>query len=77
MSGIAISTPIDPPLRAVRVRFQLGGRDAAWTELEARVVRSEARDRGHLSTLWGMRLQPMDLGTRTRVRGFVVSKLRN
>ncbi|PRQ03355.1 PilZ domain protein [Enhygromyxa salina] len=75
-TGLALVTPIRAPLRVIRVRFQLGSREAAWTEVEASVVRSYEWGDGQ-NHVWALRLQPMDLGTRTRVRGFLAAQQRN
>jgi hypothetical protein len=76
-SGLALLTPEPAPLRAVRVRFQLGSRDAAWTEVEGMVVRTQRWDEQGSTQLWGLRFAPLDLGTRTRLRGFVSTRLRD
>ncbi|NVB39783.1 PilZ domain-containing protein [Pseudenhygromyxa sp. WMMC2535] len=70
-TGLALVTTVGPPAGIVRVRFRLGSRDAAWTEVDARVVRATDWDVAGERKIWGMKLQPMDLGTRTRLRGFV------
>lgn len=76
--GLALITPEPAPLRAIRVRFQLGNRDAAWTEVEGQVVRSSQWQPDDVDTqFWGLRFAPLDLGTRTRVRGFVATQLRD
>lgn len=75
-TGLSLVTPEPAPARAVRVRFQLGDRAAAWTEVEGRVVRSRAWAEDGATHLWGMQFAGLDLGTRTRVRGFVVSQIR-
>ncbi len=75
--GLALITPEPAPLRAIRVRFQLGNRDAAWTEVEGQVVHSAEWEGRRGTQLWGLRFAPLDLGTRTRVRGFVALRLRN
>jgi hypothetical protein len=76
--GIALLATEPAPLRAVRVRFQLGNHDAAWTEVEGQVVRSSRWSPDDANTrLWGLRFAPLDLGTRTRVRGFVAARLRD
>lgn len=73
-TGLALVTPEPAPLRAIRVRFQLGNSEAAWTEIEGQVVRTADWDEGQL---WGLRFSPLDLGTRTRVRGYVATRRRN
>jgi c-di-GMP-binding flagellar brake protein YcgR len=76
-TGLALVTPeAVPPLRAIRVRFQLGNREAAWTEIEGQVVRSADWDETGGTQLWGLRFSPLDLGTRTRVRGYVANSRR-
>ena len=74
-SGLAVLAPAAAPTRPIRVRFQLGGSDAAWTEIEAMVVRSEPSGDGQ-THVWGLKLQSMDLGTRTRVRGYIAAMRR-
>ena len=75
--GLALIAPGPAPLRAIRVRFQLGNREAAWTEIEGQVVRcSPWGDEGD-ARLWGLRFAPLDLGTRTRVHGYVATRLRD
>lgn len=75
-TGLALVTHEPAPLRAIRVRFQLG-RDAAWTEVEGQVVRTADADETGDTQLWGLAFAPLDLGTRTRVRGYVARRLRN
>jgi c-di-GMP-binding flagellar brake protein YcgR len=75
-TGLALVAPKAAPLRAVRVRFQLGNREAAWTEIEGQVVRSADWDETGETQVWGLRFSPLDLGTRTRVRGFVAKSRR-
>jgi hypothetical protein len=72
-TGLALVAPEPAPLRAIRVRFQLGDREAAWTEIEGQVVRSAEWDGDGDAQVWGLRFSPLDLGTRTRVRGYVAS----
>lgn len=74
-TGLSVVVDERPPMGVVRVRFQLGDRDAAWTEVEGQVVRSRDHEDG-IRHVWGMRLQPMDWGTRTRFKGYVADKLR-
>jgi len=76
-TGLALVTPEPAPLRAIRVRFQLGDREAAWTEIEGQVVRSVGWDETGDTQLWGLRFSPLDLGTRTRVHGYVATRRRN
>lgn len=75
--GLALVTGIEPPLRAVRVRFRLGDEQAGWAEVDAMAVRSETWVDNRRCTVWGMRMCTPDPGTRTRVRGYIASKLRN
>lgn len=75
-TGLALVTPEPAPLRAIRVRFQLGDREAAWTEVEGQVVRT-ADWAGAGDQLWGLRFSTLDLGTRTRVHGYVARRRRN
>lgn len=75
-TGLALVTPEPPPLRAIRVRFQLGDREAAWTEIEGQVVRSADWDENGEAQVWGLRFSPLDLGTRTRVHGYVANSRR-
>jgi hypothetical protein len=75
-TGLALVTPEPPPLRAIRVRFRLGDREAAWTEIEGQVVRSAEWDENSDAQVWGLRFSPLDLGTRTRVRGYVATRRR-
>lgn len=77
VSGLALITPEPAPLRAIRVRFRLGSRDAAWTEIEGRVVRCTEWGEQADTRVWGLRFDPLDLGTRTRVRGYVATRLRD
>lgn len=76
-TGLALLTHEPAPLRAIRVRFQLGSRDAAWTEVEGQVVRTADGDETGDAQLWGLAFAPLDLGTRTRVRGYIARRLRN
>lgn len=75
-TGMALITPEPAPLRAIRVRFQLGDSEAAWTEIEGQVVRSADWDEAGDAQVWGLQFSPLDLGTRTRVRGFVANRRR-
>jgi c-di-GMP-binding flagellar brake protein YcgR len=75
-TGLALVTPASAPLRAIRVRFQLGNCEAAWTEIEGEVVRSADWDETGETQLWGLRFSPLDLGTRTRVHGYVANTRR-
>ncbi|NVB38097.1 PilZ domain-containing protein [Pseudenhygromyxa sp. WMMC2535] len=69
-TGLRLVTPeCDLPADPVRIRFQLGRTDAAWTEVDARLVR--ARDYDARSSQWGMAFLPMDPGTRLRLRDFL------
>lgn len=74
-SGLAVLAGAPAPARTIRVRFQLGGRDAAWTDVEATAVRSHPWGDGG-THVWGLKLQSLDLGTRTRVRGYIAAKRR-
>lgn len=75
-SGLSVLTAVPAPARAIRVRFKLGRRDAAWTDVEAMVVHSHPSGDGQ-THVWGLKLQPMDLGTRTRVHGFIAATRRD
>jgi hypothetical protein len=75
-TGLALLTPEPAPTRAVRVRFQLGDRAAAWTDVEGQVVRCQAWADDGTTYVWGMQFGPLDLGTRTRVRGYVAALTR-
>jgi hypothetical protein len=68
--GMSLLTPEhEPPRGPVRVRFQLGRRDAGWTEIDARVLRVEGWDEA--SSLWGLELFPLEPGPRRHVQAFV------
>lgn len=75
-TGLAVLAPAPAPARAIRVRFKLGSSDAAWTDVEAMVVHSHPFGDGE-THVWGLKLQPMDLGTRTRVRGYLAARRRD
>ncbi len=69
--GLALLATIWPPRRSVRIRFRLGDDDAGWTDVEGRAVRCSAwGESGRL--VWGLVLHPMDLGTRTRLRDYLL-----
>ncbi len=73
VSGLSLLTPrAEPPSGPVRVRFQLGRRDASWTEVDARVVRSEGWDAS--SSVWALELFELDPGPRRHVRSFVEAR---
>jgi hypothetical protein len=76
-SGLAVlaRAPAPIPARPIRVRFQLGDRYAAWTDVEGMIVRSDPWGAGN-THVWGVKLEPMDLGTRTRVRGYIAATRR-
>ncbi len=70
--GLSVVTPEDElPTGPVRIRFQLGRRDAGWTEVDAKLVRARAWDETGVGSVWALELLPMDPGTRTHVRDFV------
>jgi hypothetical protein len=73
-TGLAVVAAAPAPACPVLVRFKLGS-EAAWTDVEARVVHSHPLGDGR-NHVWGLKLQPMDLGTRTRVRGYVAAMRR-
>ena len=54
----------------MQVEFRLGKHDAAQATLDAELVELRPNQAG-LTTVWGLRTIGADLGTRTRVRGFV------
>ncbi|EDM76316.1 hypothetical protein PPSIR1_18457 [Plesiocystis pacifica SIR-1] len=71
--GLAVVTPARAlPLGPVRVRFQLGRRDAAWTEVDAVLRRRSAWAGVDSEAVWGLEILDMDLGTRTRVRDYLL-----
>lgn len=71
-NGLRLITPeCDLPREPVRVRFQLGRRDAGWTEVDARLVR--ARDFDSSSSQWAMEIIDMDMGTRRRLRDYLLT----
>ncbi|PRQ10099.1 PilZ domain-containing protein [Enhygromyxa salina] len=72
-TGMAVLAAAAAPTCAVQVRFKLGNSDAAWTDVEAMVVHSHPLGDGQ-THVWGLKLHPMDLGTRTRVRGYIAAK---
>lgn len=76
-TGLAVLAPAPAPVpvRTIQVRFQLGSRYAAWTDVEGTIVRSDPWGDGE-THVWGVKLQPMDLGTRTRVRGYIAATRR-
>lgn len=68
--GLSLLTPEhEPPRGPVRVRFQLGRRDAGWTEVDARVLRSGEWGEG--SARWGLELFPLEPGPRRHLQAFV------
>ncbi|MCA9682657.1 MAG: PilZ domain-containing protein [Myxococcales bacterium] len=70
-NGLRLVTPeCDLPRQPVRIRFQLGRRDAGWTEVDARLVR--ARDFDSSSSQWAMEIVDMDMGTRRRLRDYLL-----
>lgn len=58
------------PSNLMQVEFRLGKEDAAQATLDAELVEQRPSQAG-LTTVWGLRTVGADLGTRTRVRGFV------
>ena len=69
--GLALLTDIGEHAQGpVQVRFRLGGLDAAEAAIDAEVVERRESDAG-FTAIWGLRILGADLGTRTRVRGFV------
>jgi hypothetical protein len=75
-TGLALVTPEPAPARAIRVRFQLGDRAAAWTDVEGQVVRCRTWADEAGCYVWGLQFGALDLGTRTRVRGYVAAQVR-
>ncbi len=70
LGGLSLLTPeSELPAGPVRVRFQLGRRDASWTEVDARVVRTETWDES--SSVWALQLFPLEPGPRRHVAGFI------
>lgn len=77
-TGLAVITEARrPPMRVIRVRFRIGGADASWAEIDATVVRAEPADEAGVNALWGMEFQPMEPGTRIKLRSYVTAELRN
>ena len=73
--GLALLTAAgEPPLRAIRVRFQLN-ESASWTEVDGTVVRSQVYSDDGALMLWGVKLLQPDLGTRKRLRNFVRTEI--
>jgi len=69
--GMALLTNAsEEPDGPVQVRFRLGGLDAAVATIDAEVVDRRDSESG-VNAIWGLRSIGVDLGTRTRVRGFV------
>jgi hypothetical protein len=71
--GLGLVAPMTAPLRSVRVRFRLAA-DAPWTDVDGRVVRHTTID--EYAELWGIELHPMDLGTQTRLRDYILARRR-
>ncbi|KIG16673.1 hypothetical protein DB30_04292 [Enhygromyxa salina] len=72
-TGLAVLAAAPAPTCPVQVRFKLGSSEAAWTDVEAMVVHSHPLGDGQ-NHIWGLKLHPMDLGTRTRVRGYIAAR---
>lgn len=76
-AGLGLVTPEpDLPLWPVRVRFQLGRRDATWTEVDGVLRRRAHWHQPKVGKVWGLELMTMDLGTKTRVRDYLLSTRR-
>jgi hypothetical protein len=72
-AGIAVLTDDQAlPYGPVQVRFRLGGSDAAEASIDAMIVRRLPWKDERVGAVWGLRLLPMDIGTRTRVRDYVL-----
>lgn len=67
--AVLVDSRIEPS-NLVQIEFRLGTEEAAQTTLDAEVVRVREQRAG-LTTMWGLRTVGADLGTRTRLRGFV------
>jgi hypothetical protein len=70
-TGLGLLAPLSAPQQAVHVCFKLG-EDAAWTDVDGRVVRKQALE-DHVE-LWGVELFPMDIGTSTRIGDYIRAK---
>ena len=63
------------PKGPVQVEFRLGGEGAGRATIDAEIIQDFPTDGGE-GTIWRLRAYPMDLGTRTRVRDYVLTHRR-
>ena len=72
--GLSIRLPrTEVPGGPVQVSFRMGLRDAALASIDAEVVNHRVVGN---DAVWGLRTLGMDLGTRTRLRDFVITETR-
>lgn len=72
--GLSIRLPrTEAPGGPVQISFRMGLRDAALASIDAEVVNHRVVGN---DAVWGLRTLGMDLGTRTRLRDFVVGQTR-